>query len=107
MIKITLLVSVHSHKVPQNKKSLVPDEPVQALKQRRKKPVFDLNSNSRRSFRQYHSNSTCNKVAPAAPSCASAIRLPVPSMIITSELPLDQPARPMISSSTGFRFGVR
>ena len=42
--------------------------------------------------------STCNRGAPVeSPSKDSATRLPVPVIMITSELPLDQPTRLVIS----------
>jgi hypothetical protein len=51
--------------------------------------------------------STCNKGAPrGSPSADSATLSPVPEMMITNELPLDQPDRPTISSMTSAMFGV-
>jgi hypothetical protein len=58
-------------------------------------------------------HSTWSKGAPlVSPSCDSAIRessllVVSPVMMTTSELPLDQPPRPTISSMTAARFGVR
>ncbi len=56
-------------------------------------------------FAQY---STCSKGAPVGkPLYASATRLPVPVMMITSALPLTQPAPFTTSWMIGARFGVR